>query len=393
MEKPTKNTQLPVRSIDDLGHIIRVGRAQEDEADYNPKIEVFQVGGEDDADGRAQVYQMWAVDKFASNPVANEALHAFNLSGDADGKENWTQLLEHIAGVTANALHIEKMLEKYGVILDGQAIEAATLYDSLEKPMAVEEGTRMRMDEPLETATLVHDVEKPAELAVAREMKVDRNVAAGLENSRDNPVIREGRLWSYMQELGVENDIILAAQNTGRSDRFFSDLDDYSGDAVKKAIEDRERLASLIGVDREVVDAMSPAERRRASIEAKGPVAAIVGIADAVAAQFKFKGVSDAQLSAMAEYYKSRKTDPESQHFFGQDWPEYYKEVRRYLIDLVPEEKRAIFEADLDSLTYHDIFNDTVLPHTLGEHAMDQAAIKHETGEENIYDTLKYPEH
>ena len=107
---------------------------------------------------------------------------------------------------------------------------------------------------------------------------------------------------------------------------------------------------------------MTPAERRRASIEAKGPVAAIVGIADAMAAQFRFKGMSDEAIDEMSEYYLTRKTDAESTAFFGNDWPEYYKEVRRYLASLAGPDGAEALSTDLAAITEARIFNETVLP-------------------------------
>lgn len=395
-------TPLPEEKIDDLGHIIRAGAADEAHADYNPQVDVFSHLKEGD---RAQIYQMWAIDKFASNPIAFDALKAFGLAGEgATEKEKWTQLLEHIAGVTAIADHLEGLLEKYGVTtIDKDKLEAATLFDSLQKPYAVEAGIGLRDESPLRTATLVHDIEKPAELAAAKEMTA--NPAGGLENSLDNPVLREGRLWQYLHERGESDDVILAAQNTGRSDRFYSSeatyekvvdnavrngsIQDYErGDVLesllKKASLQRDALGELLHEPYEAVEAMSPAERRQASIEAKGMLAALVGFSDAMAAQFKLQGLSEASIDGMTKYYLSRKKDPESVAFFGEDWPEYYKAVRRYLINQVPESHRDAFAAELDGLTHERVFNETVLPEVLGAHAMQREA------ESTAYDKLKY---
>jgi len=395
-------TPLPEEKIDDLGHIIRAGAASETSADYNPQIDVFSRLKEGD---RAQIYQMWAIDKFASNPIAFDALKAFGLAGDgATEKEKWTQLLEHISGVTAIADHLENLLEKYGVAkVDKSKLEAATLFDSLQKPYAVEAGIELRDESPLRTATLVHDIEKPAELAAAKEMVAD--AAGGLENSLDNPVLREGRLWQYLHEHGESDDVILAAQNTGRSDRFYSsdatyeavvdnavksgsihesEKGDFLESLLKKASFQRDALGELLHEPSEVIDAMTPDERRRASIEAKGMLAALVGFSDAMAAQFKLQGLSEASIDGMTKYYLSRKKDPESVAFFGEDWPEYYKAVRRYLINQVPEPHRDAFAAELDSLTHEQVFNETVLPEVLGTHAMQ------ESGESTAYDKLKY---
>lgn len=395
-------TPLPEERIDDLGHIIRAGAASESHADYNPQIDVFSRLKEGD---RAQVYQMWAIDKFASNPTAFDALKTFGLAGeDATDKEKWTQLLEHISGVTAIADHIENLLEKYGVTtVDKEKLEAATLFDSLQKPFAVEAGLELRDESPLRTATLVHDIEKPAELAAAKEMRAD--AAGGLENSLDNPVLREGRLWQYLHEHGESDDVILAAQNTGRSDRFYSSDATYEkvvDDAVKngsilesekgevlesllkKASLQRDALGELLHEPSEVIEAMTPEERRQASIEAKGMLAALVGFSDAMAAQFRLQGLSEASIDRMTKYYLSRKKDPESVAFFGQDWPEYYKAVRRYLISQVPESHRDAFTAELDNLTHERVFNETVLPEVLGTHTMQHEA------ESTAYDKLKY---
>jgi hypothetical protein len=351
-------TALDDSDIDDLGHVIRTAFLQEGDDGYSNKIEVFR----DDED-RGQIYQMWAIDRFAANPVALEAARTFGLAGDTVEKERWTQLIEHTAGVVAIAEHLRMLLEKHGA----------------ETPDRAE----------LETAVLVHDIEKPAELAAAKAMAQDED-AEGLENSRDNPVLREGRLWTYLHDQGVSDAIILTAQNTGRSDRFFSDLGDYGGDAVKKALEDREGLARLLGVDRDVVDAMKPTERRRASIEAKGLAPALVGISDALAAQFKFQGISEADIDARSSRYSTYKRDAESVSFFGRDWPEYYKEVRRYLIDRVPGGNREAFRLELDTLTHETIFNETVLPEVLGPETMRRVADLHAAGKPSIYDRLRY---
>jgi len=338
--------------IDSLGHIVRTAYLAEGEEGYNPRIEVFR------EPERGQIYQMWAVSKFASNNTVFDAVEAFHLAGTDPNKETWTNLLEHSAGVAAIADHLSSLLEQYGAPLTSSnthAITAATLVENLAKPEAIEAG--------IEMAALMHDLQKPAEIAIG---------SGGLENSRDNPVLREGRLWQYLHGHGVSDEVILMAQNTGRNDRFFSDLEDYDEGSVKKALEDREALAQLLGVDRDVVDAMTPTERRRASIEAKGVAAAIVGISDALAAQFKFQGITDERIDATAAYYLSYKTDPESVAFFGRDWPEYYKEVRRYLVDQVPAENRAAFEQALNQVTHERIFNETVLPAVLGSSAAAQ---------------------
>ncbi len=401
-------TPLPEEKIDDLGHIIRAGAANETSADYNPQVDVFNRLNEGD---RAQIYQMWAIDKFASNSIAFDALKAFGLAGaDATEKEKWTQLLEHIAGVTAIADHLESLLEKYGVTkVDRNKLEAATLFDSLQKPYAVEAGIELRDESPLRTAVLVHDIEKPAELAAAKEMQA--NAAGGLENSLDNPVLREGRLWQYLHEKGESDDVILAAQNTGRSDRFYSSEATYEkvvDDAVKngsiqeyergevlesllkKASLQRDALGELLHVSSDVIETMTPDERRQASIEAKGMLAALVGFSDAMAAQFKLQGLSEASIDRTTNYYLSRKKDPESVAFFGEDWPEYYKAVRRYLINQVPELQRDAFAAELDSLTHERVFNETVLPEVLGTHSMQIAQERRQADEPNTYDTLKY---
>lgn len=389
MSHETSQNPIEESKIDDLGHILRVGQAVVGEPDYNERIDVFRIANEGD---RAQVYQMWAVDKFATNPVAYEAVKAFNLAGAVEGKEGWAQLLEHISGVTAIATHLESLLEKHGAQpVDTSSVEAAALFDNIEKPLAVSVGAHMWEDVILETAALVHDFEKPAEIAAAQEMAKQGN-AGGLENSRDNPVLREGRLWRYLHDHGVSDDVILAAQNTGRSDRFFSDLDDYTDSTVKKALQDREALANLLGVDRDAVDTMTPGQRRRASIEAKGRVAALIGISDALAAQFKFQGITDAQIDNMSQYYLSYKKDPESVAFFGRDWPEYYKEVRRYLIDQVPEANREALEADLAAMTHEQVFNETVLPLVLGPSLIQRSRARHVAGQPNTYDKLRYPE-
>lgn len=345
-----------------LRHIIRVGNAGEGTDHYNPQIDVFSKDKEGE---RARIYQRWAVAKFADNEIAHDALTTFELAGDSNEEyaKKWTQLLEHISGVTAIADHITDLLADYGVrTVSRDQVEAAAIYDNMDKAMAVE------------TAALIHDIEKPAELAAG---------AGGFENSLDNPVLRDGKLWKYLLEQGVPMEVIVAAQNTGRSDRLYSTDEEYravvdqaveSGrlepekrdealaSMLAKAKSQRESLAALLGVSVEEVETMTPSERRRASIEAKGPVAAIVAISDAMAAQFRFKGMSDEAIDEMSEYYLTRKTDAESTAFFGNDWPEYYKEVRRYLISLVPAEQQAALAHALETLTQERIFNETVLP-------------------------------
>lgn len=350
MKSHETDTRIDESLIDDLGHVIRVPQLKEGDEGYNTQIDTLSFDKEGD---RAQVYQMWVVSQFAENPIAMNALRHFNLAGDAEGKEKWTQLLEHIGGVTAIAVTLEKILEKHGAIpLDSASLVDATLYDSLEKQYAVQAGR-----EALATAALVHDVEKPAELAAG---------AGGFENSLDNPVLRDGALWRWLHDNGVDEATIIAAQNTGRSDRFYSEYADYPEGMVKKVTLQREALAELLGVSIDAVDGMTPAGRRQASIESKGRTAAIVAIADALAAQFRFQGMPETNIDAMSAHYLTYKKDPESVVFFGQDWPEYYKEVRRYLINQVPEENRQALEAELDALTHEQIFNETVLPTVIG---------------------------
>jgi hypothetical protein len=371
-------TPIDEARVDDLGHIIRTAYLPESAEGYNPKIEVFR---EPDF---GQVYQMWAITQFAENDIAFQAVKEFDLAGTSNPeKERWTQLLEHITGVVAIADHLESMLERHGAPnVDRTSIAQATLLDNLVKPQSITAAVEMAASAQLQTAVLTHDLEKPAEIAASG--------AGGLENSRDNPVLREGRLWQWLHERGVSDDIILAAQNTGRSDRFFSELENYTDHAVKKALQDREALAELLQCDRSVIDAMTPQQRRRASIEAKGPVAALVGIADALAAQFKFRGITEQKIDAMSAHYLTYKTDPESVAFFGQDWPAYYKEVRRYLIDLVPQENRLAFIQELDVLTHEQIYNETVLPAVLGPHALMHAAKLRAAGKPTVVDRLTY---
>lgn len=372
-QKPDQ--RLAEEQIDALGHILVAGAAGPNDPGYNGQIDVFSKAYEGD---KAQVYQMWAVDAIASNPIAAEAFKDFGLSGDNQEKTKWTQLLEHIAGVDAIAQHLESLLEKHGASsIDRNSLQAVAVYDSIHKPLAIAAGE----EQALETAVLVHDLEKPAELSAG---------AGGLENSRDNPVLREGRLWDYLRNKGVSDDILMAAQNTGRTDRFFGELDEYSDSAVKKALEDRESLARLLNVDRDIVDAMSPQERRRSSIEAKGRLAAVVAIADALAAQFRFQGMSDASIDAMSAHYLTYKKDPESVAFFSKDWPEYYKEVRKYLVSLVPPENQAALAADFENLTQQDIYNETVLPNVLGETTKQRSEQQRAHGESNVYDQLRY---
>jgi serine/threonine protein phosphatase PrpC len=379
-EVPAAHSRITDEAIDQIGHVIAVPRLNKGDEGFNDRIEVFSplIEGND----RAQIYQMWAVSEFASNDVALKALEAFGLAGDSPDREKWTQLLEHISGVTAIAVAVENLLEKYDAThVDQNQLHEAAFYDSLQKPLAVEAAGEMKY-EHLRTATLVHDIEKPAELAATG--------GGGLENSLDNPVLRDGYLWRWMQDNGVDHNVIVAAQNTGRSDRFYSEYKEYDDDMIKKAIKQRESLAQQIGVSIEEVDAMSPTERRRASIEAKGPLAALVGFSDAMAAQFKLQGLSESAIERMKAYYLSRKKDSESVAFFSNDWPEYYKQVRQYLIDQVPEANRPAFTAELDSLSHERVFNETVLPQVLGDYTVRHANDMHEAGESSIMDRLRY---
>lgn len=166
--------------------------------------------------------------------------------------------------------------------------------------------------------------------------------AGGLENSRDNPVLRAGRLWSYLHDVGVDDGIILAAQNTGRTDRFFDYLDEYSVSSISKALKDRETLAHQLGISTDEVDDMTPDGRRMASITTKGLLVVIfISGSDAMAAQFKFQGMTEAAIDSMSAYYLSYKQTQNLSHFFGQDWPAYYKINRTYLISQVPQRKTA----------------------------------------------------
>lgn len=371
--------------IDDLSHILTQGAAQPDTDNFNGKLEVFRTDIEGD---RARVYQMWAIDKFASNPVASEALRDFGLAGtpeSAPDKENWTQLLEHVSGVNAIANHLATLIETHG----GQSLSR----------------------DDLNTATLLHDIEKPAEIAAARELAMPGQASAGLENSLDNPVLRDGRIWRWSAAHGVSDEVIMAAQNTGRGDRFYSDISTYEAvvdaaveagtiteinrgaaidNLVKKADTQRSILAGQLNTTLDEINTMTPSERRRASIEAKGSIAAVVGISDALAVQFRFKDITPAGIDKMSAHYLTYKKDPESVAFFGEDWPQYYKDVREYLISLAPEANQTQLAHDLDTLTHQQIFNETVLPTVLGAATMERAAAQHQRGEANIYDELSY---
>ena len=210
-DQPSKERLTKLAS---LRHIIAVGNASEGTPNHNGQIDVFSREKQGD---RARIYQRWATAKFADNPVAHHALETFELAGDTNQEyaKKWTQLLEHISGVTAIADHITNLLSQHGVIVDGASVESAALYDNIDKAMAVE------------TAALVHDIEKPAELAAG---------AGGLENSLDNPILRDGKLWKYLLEKGVPMEVIIAGQNTGRSDRLYSTDEEYEA-VIDRAIE------------------------------------------------------------------------------------------------------------------------------------------------------------
>ena len=89
---------------------------------------------------------------------------------------------------------------KHGYDIDEAKVVDATVFDSLQKPEAIQDGVEMRAErEKLETAALVHDTEKSKEIDAAR-LIANGGSPAGLENSRDNPVIRDGRLWMSLRK-------------------------------------------------------------------------------------------------------------------------------------------------------------------------------------------------
>lgn len=163
------------------------------------------------------------------------------------------------------------------------------------------------------TATLVHDVAKGRELkhgALASSLEYTDHTANGI-------------IRAVMQEEEVAEDtiekVLISAANTGRQDRAF---------------------------DAE--------EARIASIKAKGIEAAIVGLADARTVHMDFLSLEEAQ-----EHYLERKRDAESQHFFTEQWPQYYRAVSAYLTNLAPR-------LNLDNIDTNTVYQETILPATQG---------------------------
>ena len=154
-------------------------------------------------------------------------------------------------------------------------------------------------------AALLHDATK--------RLDVERHgpFANSLENTDQMLQVR-------MRDAGYPEDVIMATVNTGRADRRF--------DSVGS---------------------------RHRSIEAKGIMAAIVGLADA-------RCTADGFISlgfALKTYY-ARKTDPESMEFFAKHWLAYYLAVERYLAEHFPRLRLDI--------TNEDIYNQVIFPEVLG---------------------------
>lgn len=158
------------------------------------------------------------------------------------------------------------------------------------------------------TAALVHDIAK------GKELEEHGVLASSLENIDR---IASDVIRAIMKDEGITDNIIekviICAANTGRQDRQFA-----------------------------------TEEERRASIEAKGVEAAIVGLADARTVHMDFLPLQEAQGR-----YLKRKKDVESQYFFTELWLPYYRAVSEYLTVLAPH-------LDLDTIGSDTIYRETI---------------------------------
>lgn len=205
---------------------------------------------------------------------AAEVFMHYGLTGD--GSSAWTQLYEHIAGVTAAALTIANRMA-----LPTRHIEA------------------VRVGALLHDATKRRDIESYGTLASSH-ANTDRSLAL------------------TMRAAGYPQDVITAAMNTGRDDRIFS-----SG------------------------------RERRASIEQKGVIGAIVGLADTRSSGAHFVSLDQAQAD-----YLARKKDAESVSFFTKYWRPYYEAVEDYLTENSPGLRLDISD--------EQVYNETVCPEVFG---------------------------
>jgi hypothetical protein len=203
-----------------------------------------------------------------------------------------------------------EILSRYG--LTGQGSENWTqLYEHIGGVVAatVTIAQRMRLDagdiELARTAALLHDATK------RRDVERHGVFASSAENA-------DRSLEQVMRESGYSDPVITAAMNTGREDRVFDS--------------DRSRWAS---------------------IEQKGVVAAVVGLADTRRSSAHFRSLEQAQTD-----YLARKRDSASREFFTKQWKPYYLAVEKYLIGKCPQLNLNI--------TDEDIYTEAIFPEVFG---------------------------
>lgn len=350
--------RVAVPSAEELHHIVTVPSRREGEPGFNNQVDVF-------SGKNASIYRGNALLNLLEDPIVREAFRAFGVIGD-EQSESWAQLIEHIAGSAAAGVAIAEAMAEHGANVDIAAVRAALLYHDAAKPLEIQAARAKRA-------------------AAAAEGK-DAGSVAGLANAEGAQVTN---IWEYLRQAGVSELVITAAQNTGRGDRYYSDLRDYpEGKARETARRQWQQLADATGLSFLAVEAMTPTERRRLSIEQKGTVAAIAGLADALSSGPCFAGVR--AINEMRDAYLAKKTDPESQLFFGQDWPEYYKLVVDYLIDQVPADRRAAFAQRLAEIDDRDVYYRVIMPRALGHASMARAVRMHFGGSECLIDGYSY---
>ena len=92
---------------------------------------------------------------------------------------------------------------------------------------------------------------------------------------------------------------------------------------------------------------------RRLSIEQKGLIAAVVGLADTRTIGPHFRSLAEAH-----QEYLRNKTDPESMIFFARDWLPYYQAIETYLKAHAPGLSLDITDAE--------IYAEAVFPEVFG---------------------------
>jgi len=193
---------------------------------------------------------------------------------------------------------------------------------------AVTIATRMRLTEAdcekVRIGALLHDATKRKDVE-------KHGLLACSEGHRDTS------LEFSMLRAGYSEESICAAVNTGREDRRFE----------------------------------SQTERHR-SVSAKGIIPAIVALADARTPVIP--GADFVSLARAQDYYLRRKPDLESQDFFSNHWPSYYRAVEYYL-------RRRSPWLDLN-ISNKDIYQETIFPAVFG------ASVSRRTCELYAYDAL-----